>query len=44
MGLSKRLITEEIYTKGKLILENMSQTNRAAIRLIPFPEFNLVNS
>ena len=33
MGLSKRLITEEIYTKGKLILENMSQTNRAAIRL-----------
>jgi transposase len=33
MGLSTRLITEEIYTKGKLMLESMSQTNRAAIRL-----------
>jgi transposase len=33
MGLSTRLITEEIYSKGKLILENMSQTNRAVIRL-----------
>lgn len=33
MGLSTRLITEEIYTKGKLILENMSETNRSSIRL-----------
>jgi transposase len=31
MGSSTRLITEEIYNKGKL--ESMSQTNRAAIRL-----------
>jgi transposase len=33
MGSSTRLITEEIYNKGKLMLESMSQTNRAAIRL-----------
>jgi transposase len=33
MGLKTRLITEEIYNKGKSILENVSQTSRAAIRL-----------
>ena len=33
MGLTTRLITEELYNKGKVILENLSQTNRSAIRL-----------
>ena len=33
MGLSTRLITEEIYNKGKVILESLNQTSRAAIRL-----------
>lgn len=33
MGLTTRLITEEVYNKGKAILENLSQTNRSAIRL-----------
>ena len=31
--MTARLITKEIYNKGKVILENLSQTNRAAIRL-----------
>jgi len=33
MGSKARLITEEIYNKGKAILDNLSQTNRAEIRL-----------
>ncbi len=33
MGLSTRLITEEIYNKGKAILANLSQNSRSAIRL-----------
>jgi transposase len=33
MGTSGRLITDELYAKGKVILQGLSPVNRAAIRL-----------